>query len=578
MKCPHLLTDAYDHVCIQQGVPSVLRIRRALTLTAGDPPRGIPPRLHFSNMHRDIDLRSWHHIVSAVETFCKGSTPQHRNALIGVDVQMNSNDASDSHSAKMLQALLPHASSIEMLTNRLGALSAACIGAAIGAQPTEAPHLRRLKLGKNNLTGACIAPLLDGLSMNSTLQQLHLAENNLGDRGAALLASAIAYNRTLVSLCLRETNLTSVGVSLLTDAIALNPHTAVTELTLKKNHLGNADCFTRLLKLCPRLTTLDVSLCGLTSTGVAGLPEAIQQNQTLRFLILSGNPVQDNAMAQILDSMCRPSCYISALYIEDCSLTASIAPSITRVLKNLPSLRRFLCSSNAIGDAGAHAIAEGLWHGSPLTQLGLSRCSMHPMGMSLLLDAASSHVHLRSFDISQNNMRGRMAVASLCHFLSTNNSVVRMHFSDNEVNNMDLVALAIEKNTSLRNCIFGGQNPASRNKLTLQCRRVINDVLVTNKKNATKVSGSHRTTVHDSFEDSLLCDSDGPSTPSVSKVSSPITYINGRPTVVSDEGTDPSVSAAPLMIRAIDFEKDVEKVGKRPHKGLNVTETMIHSQ
>lgn len=310
-----ILPDAYDRACIHRGYLPQSKIRIALSKTLAD-----SSKAQFSNLHRDLDAKSWEAVAEAF-AFLAARQP---SALLGRDVQMNANGASDLNSSLILQALLPSIASVEMLANSLGPASAATIGSHLSSKSSL---LRRLKLGGNHFTGDNIAPLLHGVASNTMLQQLHLAENRLGDTGAGLLATALWSNATLTSLCLRDTGMTSVGIGLLVNAVVTNPFSALTEFDIKKNPVRIATAFTPLLKFSPRLTMLDVSHCGIDAKGCTGLSDALAQNQSLRFLSLSGNPIGDADMSSIFTAMCRATCAVSALSVEDCGLTGKIAPS-----------------------------------------------------------------------------------------------------------------------------------------------------------------------------------------------------------------------------------------------------------
>ena len=115
-----------------------------------------------------------------------------------------------------------------------------------------------------------------------------------------------------------------------------------------------------------------------------------------------------------------------------------------------------------------------------------------------------------------------------------------MQFSDNGIGYDDMcrVASAIATNTSLRNCVFGGQS-ATANNVSVHARRVINDVLSKNKTTKGPKGGSPTHDVDDGMAGSF------DETPT----QSPVQYVNGRPTL------DPTAEDfVPGMLRRITFD------------------------
>jgi Ran GTPase-activating protein (RanGAP) involved in mRNA processing and transport len=238
---------------------------------------------------------------------------------------------------QQLKAVLRQNTLLESLvleSIRLGSASLAEIAPVL----YRITSIKVLNLENNGLQDIESANILRELiRRNKTITSLCIAANGLGRNAAAVrsIAEGVRSNKTLQQLDLRHCRLDDPGISVLADALATR-NASILELDLGNNEItslgvhamvhDNVDALKTLTKLClnsnlirsegatvladalgcnamPSLTRLDLSFCGIENDGFVALVSALERNDSLQILNLTGNHVGERGFTALAESL-----------------------------------------------------------------------------------------------------------------------------------------------------------------------------------------------------------------------------------------------------------------------------------
>ena len=172
----------------------------------------------------------------------------------------------------------------------LTALSCTALGAALAS----APGLATLRLGGNALGPDGVAAMAAGLPGAPALRSLDLSDTGTGDLGAGAIADALPRCR-LASLVLARCGISHAGASSLA---AASTQAQLQSLCLAGNsELGDAGA---AALACAHVDTLDVSGCGLGSSGASCL---VGPTATFATLSLLGNALGDDGVVALATAL-----------------------------------------------------------------------------------------------------------------------------------------------------------------------------------------------------------------------------------------------------------------------------------
>lgn len=277
------------------------------------------------------------------------------------------------------------------------------------------PSVLVLRLARQWINRAAIAPLCALLTRLVLLTELDLRENYLNSQGMQALTASITSTQ-LARVHLGFNHLKSrfwnEHPMLGFDRFVL--HT----LDLQHNMLQGSHCDS--LYSCVRgsarlLTTLDVSYNDLRLLGISYLSAALQHCHKLQHLNVAGNMCGDAALALLL-AVVRPyvpgddsgmGISLQTFDVGNNKLTAASARLFSRCLFGNLALQNSLCnvsfSYNDLQDAGAQVIIEALLPCS-LRKLGLAQCAMGEASGLCLAGTMPHWPTLASLDIHGNRL------------------------------------------------------------------------------------------------------------------------------------------------------------------------------
>ncbi|XP_073495408.1 NACHT, LRR and PYD domains-containing protein 3-like [Phyllobates terribilis] len=204
--------------------------------------------------------------------------------------------------------------------------------------------LKKLDLRNNHLSGPHFSDLIEALSSpDCRIEELRLSSNDLPDTACIQLASVIRNNRSLKKLVLSNNRLFGDHFSDLMEALS-SPECRIEELELDRNNLPNTSCtqlasgirnnqslktlilynnhlsgphFSDLMAALPTCVIKKLDLAGndLPDTACIHLMSAINNNRSLKTLVLSDNRLSGPYFSDLMEALSSPDCRIKELRI-----------------------------------------------------------------------------------------------------------------------------------------------------------------------------------------------------------------------------------------------------------------------
>jgi Ran GTPase-activating protein (RanGAP) involved in mRNA processing and transport len=166
--------------------------------------------------------------------------------------------------------------------------------------------LESLSLHGNYLSCTGVIELADTMPSNRNLTELILSNNFIADKGACAIAEACRALKRLKVFDIARNRLSAQSTKALALYLA-RYDSEITHLNFSFNKLGDSVASLVCLLLTnptAKLESVDLSYCGLTEVGVDELAAAIPQSQSLNFLRLVGNSVQNGkALGRLIEAV-----------------------------------------------------------------------------------------------------------------------------------------------------------------------------------------------------------------------------------------------------------------------------------
>jgi len=256
-----------------------------------------------------------------------------------------------------------------------------------------------------------ITELARGLSSCMWLQELTLVHCAICGVGARQLRTALERTSALTRLRLEKNGITPFGLADVCDGLKLACG-RLQVLSFAENSVGLAGArqLEGVLAAAPRLQTLNLDGCSITSSGTPWLVQGLESCQDLQHLSLARNPLGCDGVrdvARLLDRCLTDGAgawgslggeqvrgtgggkgegyrSLRSLNLEGCGMSSAAAQHLCACLAGSRFLEAINLSGNAIGDAGAAAV-KGLLERAPrLATLSLAKCSLTAPGAAAL--------------------------------------------------------------------------------------------------------------------------------------------------------------------------------------------------
>nr|XP_020139043.1 NACHT, LRR and PYD domains-containing protein 2 isoform X2 [Microcebus murinus]XP_020139044.1 NACHT, LRR and PYD domains-containing protein 2 isoform X2 [Microcebus murinus]XP_020139045.1 NACHT, LRR and PYD domains-containing protein 2 isoform X2 [Microcebus murinus]XP_020139046.1 NACHT, LRR and PYD domains-containing protein 2 isoform X2 [Microcebus murinus] len=253
--------------------------------------------------------------------------------------------------------------------------------------------------------------------LNKNLTFLKIKDSFFGTSSAQLLCQEI-----LSTTC----NLQKVVLKNISPAdfyqnfcYALSRHKTLTHLTLQGNDQNDT-----LPSLCEilrhpkcNLQYLRLVSCSATPEQWADLSKALETNQSLTCLILSGTKLMDEGLKLLHASLRHPKSFLQKLLLENCHLTEACCKNLASALIVNQRLTHLCLAENTIGDRGMEVLFEGLGYPEcKLQVLVLWHCNITDNGCKLLSKVVRQKSSLTHLDLGLNHI-GTIGLRSLCEAL-----------------------------------------------------------------------------------------------------------------------------------------------------------------
>jgi NLR family CARD domain-containing protein 3 len=165
-----------------------------------------------------------------------------------------------------------------------------------------------------------------------------------------------------------------------------------------------------------RALAVDFSKNGITHDGIKQLATVLQDNETLRTLILDTNAAGDEGAAVLAELLAAKPGNIKTLSLSGNSIGDAGAKALAEMLKVNTTLEELELNGNSIDYDGIGAIAEALAANTSLRVLGLSDNYVGGAGAGILAAALKRNTTLEEIHIKGNEL-GDEGVTALCDAL-----------------------------------------------------------------------------------------------------------------------------------------------------------------
>mmetsp|Transcript_12677 Transcript_12677/g.20690 ORF Transcript_12677/g.20690 Transcript_12677/m.20690 type:complete len:1346 (+) Transcript_12677:78-4115(+) len=278
------------------------------------------------------------------------------------------------------------------------------------------------------------------LKINTTITQMTLRKNSLGDTGALIVAEAMKFNTRLQCLNVEGNNIGNTGTASFAECLRLN--TTLQVLALKRNEIteAGARCLASVLRVNTTLTSLDLAVNNIGTVGAIALSEVIKDNRGLKTLRVSYNNIQDRGTQAIMEAL-HTNQYLYELDISGNPIGPVGAAAIRDALKKNGYLEKFVVWGTQLGDRGAKCLSEGIRSNTALTKLYIQNNQIGDTGAMALSEAIKTNHQLRTLNLEGNRI-GNWGARALGQSLSINESLNTLDLYANGIGGQGAKAIA----------------------------------------------------------------------------------------------------------------------------------------
>ncbi|XP_065196054.1 uncharacterized protein LOC135827493 isoform X1 [Sycon ciliatum] len=277
---------------------------------------------------------------------------------------------------------------------------------------TSSSSLTTLKICGELYVALTLPSLSGALPQWSHLTELDLSSTDfhaLSENAGPSPLQSMSSCQQLKTLRLRSCHLTfSTGVAMVT---GLAENSSLRKLDLGDNPDLGDDAFVeicRVLHNCTEMTTVTLSMCGLTAVSLPSIIVGLLRWMQLEVLDISNN----NFSMEATDTLrCEPYSITSnprklqKISLNSCSLTSGTGITLATCLAGIKSVFLLDMGNNPeLGDHGAAQILQACRECSHMRILCLARCGLTSSCLPALTAARQCWTHLQELDICFNDL------------------------------------------------------------------------------------------------------------------------------------------------------------------------------
>ena len=248
-----------------------------------------------------------------------------------------------------------------------------------------------------------------------------MTEIDISDPDFEYLASYIHSTTSLQTLSIGRNEISVESIDLLCKALSAN--SSMRRLDISQCHLTKSHCVClgQLLRhpIHCQIQGLDLRDCSLTSDGVGEVMNGLEHNHTFRELNLIGNQIEFKG-ALTIAKVLKMNTSQERLYLERCGIGRSGGWLLGGALERNNTLRCLYMSGNTLGDDGVRGLCVGLENNSSLELLRLiGDKSLGEEGVSLLLECLKEkNISLKELLLSKKFKRSISSELNSSHVVT----------------------------------------------------------------------------------------------------------------------------------------------------------------
>lgn len=314
----------------------------------------------------------------------------------------------------------PQLAILKLGYNNLGDDGATIISSSCSTDGRHHRNLKVLDLGFNSIgdTG-CEELAMKMLAGNHTLRKLYLSGNIIKDKGAISLSRAVIHGCSLSHLHLSANYIGPKGTEALAGAVA--------QMDLRRQSLLQRHGGIVIAAVKPQ--AIEVLLLGDTSMGTHGIVSIsgmLVTNQSLRYLELSNNNIDDRDMALLSQALAQnKSIPLLSIQLSFNKITCVGIEGFMNAIWGSKTLKEIKLDNNKMQDRGAQLCSVVL--GSiELEHLDLSFNRISTVGIKAVMKSLSENGSLRALSLSGIPI-DQNASKAVSYALAYNQSLMKLH-------------------------------------------------------------------------------------------------------------------------------------------------------
>ena len=367
----------------------------------------------------------------------------------------------------------------------------------------------------NTITDKGPLKLIEGIKVNTTLQDLDISQNMISDDGTVVISDYLKMNGTLCKLSVSRNKITDEGTKRFAEAIKVNG--TLQELNISKNWISKEGIMS-IVEACTINRTLQVLSCthnNLSKFGLAAINEYIRKENAVQIFDASWNSIgtKDDRLAikttmQLLDvrqvdtdddTIQKDLWFIDEIdelkygreYLNCCLDVQHLNLAHTKMtdfqmitfsdcLMTNSSLKELDLSNNKISDEGARSSAEVIQVNSTLQKSSKSHHRISDGGISAISGCLKMNSTLCKLNLSSNRITDRGA-QKLAEAIQINTTLQELNISKNWISKEGVMRIveACTKNKTLHKLV------CTHNNLSKSGLAAINEYI--RKENAVQI-------------------------------------------------------------------------------------------